>query len=95
MVWTIRSCAMADLFQFGRPLFEGIFRENLRSIDLPLWRYDHPGFWPRGWSQELNVPSEGQVAEAFLQFACVRGKGHSLNYQLKLAPRLGLKLTLR
>ena len=51
MVWTIRSCAMADLFQFGRTILEGIFRENL--LGLPLWRYEHPGFWPHG-SQELN-----------------------------------------
>ena len=51
MVWTTRSCAMADLFQFGRTILEGIFRENL--LGLPLWRYEHPGFWPHG-SQESN-----------------------------------------
>ena len=32
-------------------LLEGKFREKL--LGLPLWRYDHPGFWPRGWSQEM------------------------------------------
>ena len=44
-VWTIRSCAMADLvYQFhGRTVLEGKFRENL--LGLPLWRYDHPGVW--------------------------------------------------
>eukprot|EP00964_Phaeocystis_antarctica_P008004 scaffold4304_cov58-Phaeocystis_antarctica.AAC.11 len=45
---------MADLvYQFGRTVLEGMFRENL--LGLPLWRYDHPGFPEvRGWSQELN-----------------------------------------
>ena len=31
---------MADLvYQFGRTVLEGMFRENL--LGLPLWRYDH------------------------------------------------------
>ena len=53
------------------------YSERTFSIGLPLWRYDHPGFWLRGWSQELNVPSAGQVAEAFVQFVESGGKGHS------------------
>ena len=39
MVWTIRSCVMADLFFSLSPtVLLGIFRENL--LGLPLWRYD-------------------------------------------------------
>ena len=34
MVWTIGSCAMADLvYQFGRTILEGMFKENL--VGLP------------------------------------------------------------
>ena len=33
MVWTIRSCAMADLvYQLGRTILEGMFRENLIGL---------------------------------------------------------------
>ena len=52
LVWTIGSCAMADLvYQFGRTILEGMFRENL--LLLPLW-IRPPGFLVRGWSKELN-----------------------------------------
>ena len=47
MVWTIYTVLcyfMADLvYHFGRTILEGMFRMNL--LGLPLWRYDHPGFW--------------------------------------------------
>jgi len=39
-----------SFYQFGSLGKE--FRE--RFLGFRLWSYDHPGFWPRGWSQELN-----------------------------------------
>ena len=43
---------LADLvYQFGRMILEGMFRENL--LLLPLW-IRPPGFLVRGWSKELN-----------------------------------------
>ena len=45
---------MADLYQFDRTILQGIFRENLLGLSLPM-EIRPPGFlWPRGWSQELN-----------------------------------------
>ena len=49
-VWTIGSCAMADLvYQFGRTVLEGMFRENLAPMEIRP-----PGFLVRGWSQDGN-----------------------------------------
>ena len=51
MVWTIRSCVMADLFQFEpHGLVRSIQRESSRVAPMEI---RPPGFLIRGWSQEM------------------------------------------
>ena len=58
---------MADLvYQFGRTVLEGMFRENLLGLPLPM-EIRPPGFLVRGWSQELNGSARcsGDALKAF------------------------------